>query len=174
MYRLTEINAQNEMYSSQSTPLWLIQATILNCIGMLYNGNEKLKQSALKCFTDLVSSSETERLLRHFKQPGEGSRQMADWGSWVEDEMRRRTGYFIWVYLTLPETFLKGTFLLTRNSHNSFSTVHSSITSIPSRCFLWRTHRPRYHVKTICGKPNLKIVGAIFTPSMVVSERLKL
>jgi hypothetical protein len=70
---------------------------------MLYSGDENSKQCALKCFTDLVSWSNHEQLLHQIKQPVNEASQTANWGSWVEEETKRRTGYFIWVFYTFKE-----------------------------------------------------------------------
>lgn len=102
---LTEIDAQNGISSPKATSLWLTQATVLNCIGMLYSGDEKLKQPALKSFSDLASSSKRERLFYEPKHSVAGNRQMIDWDTWIEDEVARRTGYFIWVCLAFLEIF---------------------------------------------------------------------
>lgn len=101
---LTRIHRQNEI-ASQSTPLWLIQATVLNCIGMIYSGDENLKQSALKNFSDLASPNKRERLFLQRRHSVAGTRQMSDWETWIEDETARRTGYFIWVCLSFQEFF---------------------------------------------------------------------
>ena len=85
-----------------ATPLWLLQATLLSSIGMLHSGNETLKMSASKSFMDLVSMCNRERLLHPLRPEGNGilRDRLTDWGTWIEDESRRRTGYCIWVCLT--------------------------------------------------------------------------
>lgn len=93
--------AQEEKCRSERTPLWLIQAMTLSCIGLLHSsGNEQSKVSTLNAFGDLVNFTIQEKLLCAASKP---TAQYGDlpleqkWHDWVEDEIRRRTGYLIWV-----------------------------------------------------------------------------
>ncbi|KAK2765550.1 hypothetical protein FQN54_008404 [Arachnomyces sp. PD_36] len=121
------IFVENELTSSKATPLWLIQATVLNCIGSLYSGQEQLKQSGLKSFNDLASSNNIERLLRHPKLL-DGARQTTDWSAWIEDEARRRTGYLIW--------FLDCTFMYNFD-HKPLLSLEDAQAPLPCHDDLW-------------------------------------
>ncbi|KAK2764245.1 hypothetical protein FQN54_008937, partial [Arachnomyces sp. PD_36] len=44
---------ESEISAFNVTPEWLVQATVLNCVGMLYSGKDNLKQSAMKSFSNL-------------------------------------------------------------------------------------------------------------------------
>jgi hypothetical protein len=93
--------AQKEKCRSEQTPLWLIQAMTLSCIGLLHSsGNEQSKVFTLNAFGDLVNFTIREGLLcaanKSTAQYGDIPLEQK-WHDWVEDEIRRRTGYLIWV-----------------------------------------------------------------------------
>jgi hypothetical protein len=72
---------------------------LFNCIGLLHSRSEREKASALSTFGDLVTLMKSSRLLAPTRtKPNEAS-QDAAWASWIQDEVRRRTGYCIWVSL---------------------------------------------------------------------------
>ncbi|KAF7115740.1 hypothetical protein CNMCM5793_003243 [Aspergillus hiratsukae] len=78
-----------------------IEAMALSCIGLLYSsGNEQSKMSTLNAFGDLVNLAIQERLLcatsKSTAQYGDLPLEQK-WHDWVEDEIRRRTGYLIWL-----------------------------------------------------------------------------
>ncbi|CAI7567622.1 unnamed protein product [Penicillium manginii] len=78
----------------------LIQAKLLNCIGLLHSGNEGDQRSAMSSFSDLVALSNLERLLAsHSKKTPTPRRTSNDaqWSQWVQEEVRKRTGYCIWL-----------------------------------------------------------------------------
>lgn len=82
------------------TPLWLIQASTLNHIGLLHSNNERTRGNALSSFGGLVDLAMQEGLLCSSTQPELFSRRDTvelQWTLWVEDELKRRTGYLIWV-----------------------------------------------------------------------------
>lgn len=73
----------------------------LSCIGLLHSsGCEQSKVSTLNAFGDLVNFTIREGLLCAVNKP---TSQYDDlpleqkWQDWVEDEIRRRTGYLIWL-----------------------------------------------------------------------------
>lgn len=73
----------------------------LSCIGLLHSsGCEQSKVTTLNAFGDLVNFTIREGLLCAVHKP---TSQYGDlpleqkWQDWVEDEIRRRTGYLIWV-----------------------------------------------------------------------------
>ncbi|KAE8146822.1 C2H2 type zinc finger domain protein [Aspergillus avenaceus] len=94
------ICVEKEKRYSTDTPLWLLQAMMLNCVGLLHGNDERARCSALNSFSELVNITTQERLLcatakRKFgvqqKSPG------AEWTTWIVDETRVRTGYFVWL-----------------------------------------------------------------------------
>lgn len=92
---------QRERYCSEQTPLWLLQAMMLNCVGLAYGANEKTRASALNSFGDLVTLVSRERLLYSVSSPnpaGGDDTLEAQWSLWIEDEVKRRTAYFVWVW----------------------------------------------------------------------------
>lgn len=78
--------------------MWLLQASILNCVGILYSCDERARLLALNTFGNLVGFVNREKLLGHRPiQSLNGKTNEQRWVSWVGDEIRRRTGYLIWV-----------------------------------------------------------------------------
>ena len=77
---------------------------LLNCIGMLYGSDENAKRLALCSFSELVSITEVDKILRPsneiFLCPADLSVEKR-WVNWIEDEARRRTGYCTWVCGTI-------------------------------------------------------------------------
>ncbi|KAH1494816.1 hypothetical protein LV164_005467 [Aspergillus fumigatus] len=78
-----------------------IEAMALSCIGLLHSsGCEQSKVTTLNAFGDLVNFTIREGLLCAVHKP---TSQYGDlpleqkWQDWVEDEIRRRTGYLIWL-----------------------------------------------------------------------------
>ncbi|KAJ6102575.1 hypothetical protein N7486_005002 [Penicillium sp. IBT 16267x] len=92
------LHIEKERYRPGQDSLDLIQVILLNCIGLLHSGSERAKASALSSFKDLVTLMNREKLLGMVK-PGNrrGSPDDAIWMNWVQDEIRRRTGYCIWL-----------------------------------------------------------------------------
>ncbi|KAF7588208.1 hypothetical protein BBP40_005991 [Aspergillus hancockii] len=94
------INVEKEKCRSGRTPLWLFQAMMLNCVGLLHGNNEQARSSALDNFGELVSLATREGLLGASTQPRLPLRENSEealWATWIEDETRKRTGYFIWL-----------------------------------------------------------------------------
>ncbi|KAE8353015.1 C2H2 type zinc finger domain protein [Aspergillus coremiiformis] len=94
------IHIEKEKCRSGRTPLWLIQAMMLNCVGLLHGNNENARSSMLDSFGELVSLATREGLLcaaTLSKLATTEIPQEAHWVTWVEDETRKRTGYFIWL-----------------------------------------------------------------------------
>lgn len=80
-------------------PLGLLQAILLNCIGLFHSGIEKDKLSALSSFKELVSLVEDKKLLAASKPLKESNRISGEVlrQKWIDDETRKRTGYCVWV-----------------------------------------------------------------------------
>ncbi|KAJ5177863.1 uncharacterized protein N7500_000562 [Penicillium coprophilum] len=77
--------------------LEILQAMLFNCIGLLHSSSEREKASALSTFSDLVTLMKASRLLAPVRAiPNEASLDVT-WVSWIQDEVRRRTGYCIWL-----------------------------------------------------------------------------
>ena len=77
-----------------------MQTIMLNCVGLLHGSNEHSRDFALDSIGELVNISTREGLLCASTQsrlPTRDTSQDARWATWVEDETRKRTGYFIWV-----------------------------------------------------------------------------
>jgi hypothetical protein len=81
--------------------LTLTQAKLLNCVGMIYSGDEHLMTAAKSYHGDLASFcdaqwsqsiSSTDVEFRDAAYP-----LTQKWEVWCEVESRRRTGYSIWV-----------------------------------------------------------------------------
>ena len=82
-----------------------MQAKILNCVGMMYCGDERLMKIGKTYHSDLASfceeewevscveSSNVEEVADHVERTGQ------NWNEWCEAETSRRTGYCIWVSL---------------------------------------------------------------------------
>lgn len=90
---------QKEKRHAGPLPLDLLQALLLNCIGLFYSGLEKDKLSALSAFRELVSLVEDKKLLAASKPLKESNRISGEvlWQKWIDDETRKRTGYCVWV-----------------------------------------------------------------------------
>ncbi|KAJ5049419.1 hypothetical protein NUH16_007937 [Penicillium rubens] len=91
------IYLEKEKSRSGQASLEILQAMLFNCIGLLHSRSEREKASALSTFGDLVTLMKSSRLLAPTRtKPNEAS-QDAAWASWIQDEVRRRTGYCIWL-----------------------------------------------------------------------------
>lgn len=80
--------------------MWLLQASVLNCVGIVYSCDERARLLALNTFGNLIGFVNREKLLSRPDrpiQPLNGKTNEQHWLSWVEDEIRRRIGYLIWV-----------------------------------------------------------------------------
>lgn len=77
---------------------------LLNCVGMLYSGDERLTKfakgyhSKLASFCDMEWTNQTLNINGGVDITG-GIDQ--EWKTWYEGECRRRTGYCIWVSLVV-------------------------------------------------------------------------
>ncbi|RAL00895.1 putative C2H2 transcription factor [Aspergillus ibericus CBS 121593] len=94
------ITVEKEKCYEDRAPIWLLQAITLNCVGLLYSYDERARVSALNSFGDLIGFVTHENLLGHSDKSMPltgGQMHEQTWESWIEDEIRRRTGYFIWL-----------------------------------------------------------------------------
>ncbi|PYH55915.1 putative C2H2 transcription factor [Aspergillus niger CBS 101883] len=94
------ISVEEEKYYVDRAPVWLLQASVLNCVGILYSCDERARLLALNTFGNLIGFVNREKLLSRPDrpiQPLNGKTNEQHWVSWVEDEIRRRIGYLIWL-----------------------------------------------------------------------------
>ncbi|KAJ5832213.1 hypothetical protein N7474_000524 [Penicillium riverlandense] len=78
----------------------ILLAMLLNCIGLLHSGSERARLLAMGIFRDLVTFTKREQVLAPSLNPRmepNGLSQEEHWIAWVRDEIRRRTGYCIWL-----------------------------------------------------------------------------
>jgi hypothetical protein len=93
---------QNEVDDdAKANGLDLIQAKLLNSIGVSYSGDTRLKKFSTTYKSDFDSFCSSEWDLPTAKtgsdMPGNLSTASNGWDIWHEEESRRRTGYCIWV-----------------------------------------------------------------------------
>ena len=103
-------NIQAESCNAQKpNVLILIQAKLLNCVGMMYSGDQHAMTIAKSYHGDLVSYCDTEwnnsKLLTDGELQNDGLTAGDKWRIWYEGEICRRTGYCIWVRLQLSFTY---------------------------------------------------------------------
>ncbi|KAI2732468.1 transcriptional regulator family: Fungal Specific TF [Penicillium roqueforti] len=91
------IYLEKEKSPPSQSSLEILQAMLFNCIGLLHSKSEREKASALSTFGDLVILMRTSRLLTPMRIKFNEASQDAAWASWIQDEVRRRTGYCIWL-----------------------------------------------------------------------------
>ncbi|KAJ5783004.1 hypothetical protein N7457_004778 [Penicillium paradoxum] len=91
------IHVEKERRGSSKASLELLQAMLFNCIGLFHSSSEREKSSALSTFGDLVSLMKTSRLLAPTRMNFNVAPAEVAWSSWVQDEVRRRTGYCVWL-----------------------------------------------------------------------------
>lgn len=92
---LTDIKFQSERGDQIPSRLFLAQVKLLNCVGMLYCGDERLLQQGKAYHTDLVSfcnAEWTSPVSHGFSNTNDVNN---DWRVWYEAESLRRTGYSI-------------------------------------------------------------------------------
>lgn len=79
----------------------LTQATLLNCVGMMYCGDERLMRIAKTSHSGLVGFCDGEwsrsKLNTNYELLNSTKGVEQDWKLWCNAECRRRTGYCIWV-----------------------------------------------------------------------------
>lgn len=86
--------------SSKLDTVLFTQAQILNCVGMMYCGDERLMQIAKTNhirLTTFCSSEWTEFTSDPMNVDSSNGDPGHGWRIWYEGETRRRTGYSIWV-----------------------------------------------------------------------------
>lgn len=73
---------------------------LLNCIGLLHSGYEGDQRFALGRFSEIVALSSHNKLLASHSESRPEWIELSDeaqWAQWIQGEVRRRTGYCIWV-----------------------------------------------------------------------------
>lgn len=96
---------QKEKSFQNRTSLDITQAILFNCIGLFHSRSERDIRLASSSFSELVTLMNNTRLLAPQKSHLDGRSKSADWTCWVQDEIRRRTGYCIWVSLSCDMSF---------------------------------------------------------------------
>ncbi|KAB8258937.1 fungal-specific transcription factor domain-containing protein [Aspergillus pseudonomiae] len=94
------IHIEKEKCRPGQVPFWLMQTIMLNCVGLLHGSNEHSRDFALDSIGELVNLSTREGLLcasTPSRLSTMDTSQGARWATWIEDETRKRTGYFIWL-----------------------------------------------------------------------------
>ncbi|OJJ68188.1 hypothetical protein ASPBRDRAFT_47129 [Aspergillus brasiliensis CBS 101740] len=130
------ISVEKEKYYVDRAPVWFLQASVLNCIGLLYNCDERARLLALNTFGNLIGLVSSEKLLGRpdgSVQFSNGTMSEQRWVSWIEDEIRRRAGYLIWLLdCTIAYHFDKRPFL----------SLDESQAALPSHEALWEAGSP--------------------------------
>ncbi|KAL1967885.1 hypothetical protein VTN77DRAFT_2302 [Rasamsonia byssochlamydoides] len=94
------IQVEKERYLPGPVPIWLLQAMLLNCIGLLHSGSARANEAGLSIFGDLVRLSNREKLLSVSRRSQNTWLDLSTgrtWEAWIDNEVRRRTGYCIWL-----------------------------------------------------------------------------
>lgn len=103
IFRFFQIESDSEL---QPDELIFTHIMLLNSIGMMYCGDERLAKFA-KTYQSSLSAfcgDEWRRPTPHINSPtGSPSSIEARWKLWSEGECRRRTGYCIWVSYYLKD-----------------------------------------------------------------------
>jgi hypothetical protein len=164
------IQAESGKYSSDAVPLWFLQAMLLNCIGLLHSEGDRAKEHGLSLFGDVVRLTKREMLLADTRETNrirtlQGKRV---WKTWVEQEARRRTGYFVWlVDCTLAYTF-DVRVLLSLNDAQATLPSHESLWTAGSEED-WRRLSRKSSATNIPTK-DLSLVAA--TEALYIEKRL--
>ncbi|KAE8165300.1 fungal-specific transcription factor domain-containing protein [Aspergillus tamarii] len=154
------IHIEKEKCRLGRTPLWLMQTIMLNCVGLLHGSNEHSRDFALDSIGELVNISTREGLLCASTQsrlPTRDTSQDARWATWVEDETRKRTGYFIWLLDCMLAYHFEGRLLLSLDDGQA---------PLPSDENLWRASSAdawrRLYDKTT-GREEVSLYNAVLT-----------
>jgi hypothetical protein len=140
------------------TPLWLMQAMLLNCIGLIHSGNPQSRDSGLSLFSELVRLAHGEDLFSTSHQSHvQDTRQ---WGYWIENEMKRRTGYLVWLVDT--------TFAYTTDSPPLLS-LKDAQTPLPVHERLWEANS-EYVWQSLYQEENASLYSALET--LFIEKRL--
>ncbi|KAE8310705.1 fungal-specific transcription factor domain-containing protein [Aspergillus transmontanensis] len=154
------IHIEKEKCRPGRTPLWLMQATMLNCVGLLHGSNEHSRDFALDSIGELVNLSTREGLLCASTQSRlspMGTSQDTRWAIWIEDETRKRTGYFIWLLDCMLAYHFESRLLLSLDDGQA---------PLPSGESLWRASSAdawaRLYEKT-AGREEVSLYNAVLT-----------
>ncbi|PYI15567.1 hypothetical protein BO99DRAFT_392290 [Aspergillus violaceofuscus CBS 115571] len=161
------IMVEKEKSCQDQAPLWLVQAKLLNCIGLLYNSDEWARVSALDRFGDMTSLLNRTKLLkspRQFKSISHDKPPEQIWLGWIEDEVRRRTAYLVWlVDCTIAYHF---------DRQPSFS-LEDAQAALPAHERLWQAESAHAWQGTFeqnPGQPELSLYDAVLI--MYIEKRL--
>ncbi|OGM43475.1 C2H2 type zinc finger domain protein [Aspergillus bombycis] len=161
------IHIEKEKCRPGQTPLWLMQTIMLNCVGLLHGSNEHSRDFALDSIGELVNLSTREELLRASTQSRLSTMdtsQGACWATWIEDETRKRTGYFIWLLDCMLAYHFESRLLLSLDDGQA---------PLPSDENLWRASSAdawkRLYDKTT-GREEVSLYNAVLT--LYIEKRL--
>ncbi|KAE8556039.1 hypothetical protein EYB25_000738 [Talaromyces marneffei] len=117
---------EKEKYYLGAKPMWLIQAMLLNCIGLYHSFDNQAKDYALGSLNDLVRFAHHERLL----SSGQLNNTIGiPWRDWIDMEIKRRTGYLIWL--------VDSTLAYTATSFRPLFSLQDAQSPLPSHENLW-------------------------------------
>ncbi|PWY95869.1 C2H2 transcription factor, partial [Aspergillus sclerotioniger CBS 115572] len=161
------INVEKEQCCEDRAPIWLLQAIALNCVGLLYSCDERARLSALNSFGDLIGFVTHEELLGHSDKwkplTGEQTYEQK-WESWIEDETRRRTGYFIWLLdCTIAYHFDKRPLL----------SLDDGQAKLPSHEIVWEAKSPeawKEYRERVSGQEEVSLYDAVLV--MYIEKKL--
>ncbi|PLB47304.1 C2H2 type zinc finger domain protein [Aspergillus steynii IBT 23096] len=160
------INVEKEKSCADQIPLWLIQASTLNHIGLLHGNNERTRRNALSSFGSLVDLATKEGLLCSTQSElfSSGDPVERQWTLWVEDELKRRTGYLIWLLdCTLTYHF----------DARPLLSLDDGLAPLPSHENLWQAKSAgawkQLHDKAL-GRGNFSLYDAVVI--MYIEKRL--
>lgn len=120
------ILVEKDKYNTSTKPIWLIQAMLLNCIGLYHSADSQAKEYALGALNDLVRFAHYERLL----SGGQLNRTIdISWRGWIDMEIKRRTGYLIWL--------VDSTLAYTATNFRPLFSLQDARAPLPSHESLW-------------------------------------
>lgn len=148
---------------SKPDSLVLTQVKLLNCVGMMYCGDERLRAIAKCNHSDLVSYCERDwkRLSEYPQLPSDNANH--DWKTWCQAESSRRTGYCIWVSLVLVFAY----FYQYLTQISSWIACGLSTFRCAHYCLLMMQSYP-YRVKKCSGKQKRVWTGSSYMPARLV------
>ncbi|PYH96311.1 hypothetical protein BO71DRAFT_375648 [Aspergillus ellipticus CBS 707.79] len=161
------INVEKERVFMDETPIWLLQTMTLNCVGSLYNSDERARVSALDNFGGLVGLVRRRNLLSRSDNVtllSSRRSQEPHWAGWIENEIKRRTAYVIWL--------LDCTIAYHFDTH-SLLCLDDGQAILPSHEALWQAESAeiwKERLKRIPGQEDLSLYDAVLV--MYIEKKL--
>lgn len=120
------ILVEKDTYNTGTKPIWFIQAMLLNCIGLYHGVDSQAKEYSFGSLNDLVRFAHQESLL----SSGQLNRTLSlSWRDWIDLEIRRRTGYLIWI--------VDSTLAYTATNFRPLFNLQDAQAPLPSHESLW-------------------------------------